>query len=85
MAASVHFKMAELVEQKESVQRVDRAVLGMQVVGMVQASRDLGSQHPWTPLRVFVAQMKDVFGHVIEDSVVSVRNEAVLGMWKVRT
>jgi hypothetical protein len=45
-AASVHFRMAELVEHSESVQRVDRAVLGIHVVGIVQASRDLGSQHP---------------------------------------
>jgi hypothetical protein len=66
-AASVHFKIAALVEQRASVHRVEMAVLGMHVVGIVQASRDLGSQQPWTPLRVLVAQM-EVFGHVIEDS-----------------
>jgi hypothetical protein len=64
----VHFRIAELLEHEDSVQRVDTAVLGIHVVGMVQALRDLGSQHPWTPLRVFVAHMKDVLGHVIEDS-----------------
>ena len=64
----MHFRIAELVEQRASVQRVGKAVLGMHVVGIVQASRDLGSQQPWTPLRVLVAQMKEVLGQVIEDS-----------------
>jgi hypothetical protein len=76
-AASVHFRMAELVEHSESVQRVDRAVLGIHVVGIVQASRELGSQHPWTPLRVLVAHM-EVFGHVIEDSGGFVRSLVLL-------
>jgi hypothetical protein len=67
-AASVHFRMAALVEQRASVQRVEKPMLGIHVVGIVQASRDLGSQQPWTPLSVLVAQT-EVFGHVIDDSV----------------
>jgi hypothetical protein len=59
-----------LVEQKASVQRIDMAVRGMHVVGMLQAEREEGSQQPWTPRRVLVAQMKEVLGHVIEDSTV---------------
>jgi hypothetical protein len=58
------------VEQKASVQRIDMAVRGMHVVGMLQAEREEGSQQPWTPRRVLVAQMKEVLGHVIEDSTV---------------
>jgi hypothetical protein len=46
------------------------AVRGMHVVGMLQAEREEGSQQPWTPRRVLVAQMKEVLGHVIEDSTV---------------
>jgi hypothetical protein len=68
MAASVHLTMAELLEHAASVQRVDMAVLAMHVVGIVHESRDFGSQQPWTPLRVFVAQTKFVLEHVTEDS-----------------
>jgi hypothetical protein len=71
--------MAELEEQEVSVQRVEKAVLGIHVVGMVQSERDRGSQHPWTPFRVFVAQMKDVLGHVIEDSELCV--SMVVDLW----
>jgi hypothetical protein len=71
----VHFRTAELLEQRASVQRVERAVEGMQVVGIMQASRERGSQQPFTPYRVFVAQMRAEFWHVIEDSL------GVLGCW----
>jgi hypothetical protein len=69
----VHFRAAELLEQAESVQDVDIAVLAMQVVGMMQEVSILPLesvlQQPCTPLRVLVAQMWFELEHVIEEAV----------------
>ena len=46
---SVHFAMAELLEHAKSVQAVDKAVLGIHVVGSTQPDRFVGLQQPWTP------------------------------------
>lgn len=50
---SVHLRTAELLEQAESVQDADMAVLAMQVVGMMQEVSILPVesvvQQPWTP------------------------------------
>jgi len=67
-AASVHLRTAELLEHKASVQSVDMAVLAMHVVGIVHELIPFGSQQPWTPLRVLVAQTKLELEHVIEDA-----------------
>jgi hypothetical protein len=64
----VHLRTSALVEQNASVHSVDMAVRGMHVVGMLHAESEDGSQQPWTPRRVLVAQMKEGLGHVIEDS-----------------
>jgi hypothetical protein len=69
LAASVHLRTRGLVEHIVSVQMLGMAVLAMHVVGMIQEESEAGSQQPWTPWRVFVAQMKFELGHVIEDSV----------------
>jgi hypothetical protein len=61
--------MAALLEQAASVQRVDIAVLAMQVVGMVQEPMALGSQQPLTPFRVLVAQILLELEHVSDDAV----------------
>tara|TARA_R110002003_G_scaffold878_13_gene21775 strand:+ start:19598 stop:19825 length:228 start_codon:yes stop_codon:yes gene_type:complete len=68
MAESVHLTIWELLEHAASVQAVAMAAAGTHVVGMVQEERALGSQQPWTPNWVFVAQMKVGLKHVIEDS-----------------
>jgi hypothetical protein len=87
---SVHFRAAELLEQAESVQDVDIAVLAMQVVGMMQEGSILPLesvvQQPCTPYRVLVAQMWFELEHVIEEAVGrSVSLEQLSDRLEVRT
>jgi len=66
----VHLRTAELLEHAASLHEADIAVLAMQVVGMTHESIDFGSQQPWTPFNVLVAQMLFVLEQVIEDAVI---------------
>ena len=49
----------------EEEEVVGRAVYGMQAVGIIHSLIFAESQHPWTPKRLFVAQMAEGWGHVI--------------------
>lgn len=69
--------MLELLEQAASVQREDMAVLAMHVVGIMHESKEFGSQQPWTPFWMIVAQAKFGLEHVIEDSTTMLVGELV--------
>lgn len=61
---AVHFAMAASDEHAVSVQEAERAVEGMHSVARVQEGVE-GSQQPWAPKYVFVAQVCVEFGQVI--------------------
>lgn len=53
----MHFAMAASDEQAASVQDADMAVEAMHDVAIVHAEVESGSQQPWMPKYVFVAQV----------------------------
>lgn len=65
---AVHFAIALLLEQVESVQDKLMALEGMHVVAMVQDERSDESQQPCTPKKVFVAHIAFGSGQVTEDT-----------------
>lgn len=61
----MHFTIASSDEQAVFVHEAVMAVDAMQEVGSVQGVFDAGSQQPWMPKKVFVAQVWVGFAHVI--------------------